>query len=127
MRAVFNFFYLLTAYSIGSASAYFAFYSKGFEWSRFAAYALGVVAAIMIVNGEKLVSDSHKDTALTSVLSKISTVMIVLGLSAAFFGLFVVDVKIFGEISISMTGWIVVFCSLIIGATGKFLRELSNG
>lgn len=124
MRAILNLLYLIVAYSFLAASAYFAFYVDNFTWSRFIAYLLGAIAATMIFNGDKLVVDDYKDTRISLFASRASLLMLTAGILSALFGLLIVDIDLFGFVKISQIGWCAVFLSLLIGAFGKFLREL---
>jgi hypothetical protein len=124
MRPLFNFIYLVSAYSIGAGSVYFAFYEKNIIWARLIAYALGAVAALLIFGGERIVRDDFRETKFSSEMSGLSLFLFLIGLVVALFGLWVFDLKLICNVTISTLGWCVVWISLLLGAVGKLVREL---
>jgi hypothetical protein len=126
MRPVFNFLYLLFSYAVCAGSVYFAFYEKDVFWARAAAYALGAVAAALIFGGDSIVKDTYRDTVFSSKLSGISLFLLLFGLVVALFGLWVFDLKLAGNVTVSALGWCVVFLGLVLGAVRKLVREIHN-
>jgi hypothetical protein len=126
MRPVFNFLYLLFSYGVCAGSVYFAFYEKEILWARAVAYALGAVAAILIFGGGRFVKDEYSETRFSSRMSRISLILLLFGLVVALFGLWVFDLKLIGNVTLSVVGWGAGFLGLFLGALGKLFRELHN-
>ncbi|MCA0356428.1 MAG: hypothetical protein LCH78_06045 [Proteobacteria bacterium] len=124
MKPVFNFVYLLCAYSLLAGAVYFAFYEKDVWWARLTGYALGGATALFIFNG-KFVEDNCGQTNFSSAVAKISFFFFVFGLIVALLGLWALDL-ILGNFTISASGWCIAYLSLLLAALGKLVRELHN-